>query len=50
MVEKIIAGIQAVFWFIVLYIFAVAFLCFGQEYAGLKTIDYVVKAERVVKV
>ena len=43
-------GIQATFLFVLLYIFAVAVLCFGQEYAGVKVIEYPVKCERMVKV
>ena len=50
MIDKILMGIQAAFLFLLLYIFAVVFLCLGQEYTGLKTIDYAVKAERVIKV
>ena len=50
MIDKIIMVIQAVFLFVVLYVFAVFFLCLGQEYTGLKPINYTVKAERVVKV
>ena len=50
MVEKILAGIQAAFLFLLLYIFAVVFLCLGQEYAGVKAIEYPVKCERMVKV
>ena len=49
MIDKIVLGIQAAFLFLLLYIFAVAFLCFGQEYAGVKVIEYSVKCERMVK-
>ena len=50
MIDKIVIGIQAVFLAVLLYIFAVFFLCLGQEYTGLKPINYTVKAERVVKI
>ena len=50
MIEKLIIGIQAAFLFLLLYIFAVVFLCLGQEYTGLKTINYTMKVERVIKV
>ena len=50
MIDKIVIGIQAVFWAIVLWIFLTFFLCIGQEYTGLKPINYTVKAERVVRV
>ena len=50
MIDKIVIGIQAVFLAVLLYAFAVFFLCLGQEYAGFKPIDYTVKAERVVKI
>ena len=50
MIDKIVIGIiQAVFLAVLLYIFAVFFLCLGQEYTGLKPINYTVK-ERVVKI
>ena len=50
MFDKIIIGIQAFFLAVLLYILAVFFLCMGQEYAGLKVIDYPIKYERVMKV
>ena len=50
MVDKIVMGVQAVFLAVLLYIFAVVFLCMGQEYAGLKPIDYTVKTGRMVKI
>ena len=50
MIDKIVIGIQAVFLAVLLYVFAVFFLCLGQEYTGLKPVNYTVKAERVVKV
>ena len=50
MIDKIVICIQAGFLFLLLCIFAVAVLCLGQEYTGLKAIDYAVKVERVIKV
>ena len=50
MIDKIVIGIQALFLAVVLYIFAVFFLCLGQEYTGVNVIEYPVKCERVVKV
>ena len=50
MIAKIITGIQATFLFLLLYIFAVAFLCLGQEYAGVKVIEYPVNQTRILRI
>ena len=50
MVEKIIAGIQAAFLFLLLYIVAVVVLCLGQEYAGVKVIEYPVNQTRIMRI
>ena len=50
MFDKIIIGIQALFLAVLMYIFAVFFLCMGQEYAGVKVIEYPVKSERIVTI
>ena len=50
MIDKIVIGIQAVFLAVLLYAFAVFFLCLGQEYAGFKTVNCVVQVERVMRI
>ena len=50
MFDKIIMGVQAFFLAVLLYIFAVFFLCMGQEYTGVNVIKYPVKCERVTSV
>ena len=47
MIDKIVIGIQAVFLAVLLYLFAVFFLCLGQEYT---TVNCIMKAERIVRI